>query len=174
MTARKQNGEVARDAGVREKKKPGRKKGDGGRNNPASNPTPLQREQQEKAFYLSLEGRSVREIAAELDLGYSTAAKYVRIEEERRQKQTDADRERNTMRAIETYETIKRRAFKKSDRIDELMESAVAGENVRVTDHSLDPALKAQERIDRIRGIDAPLKVDAGIEKLVSALDARD
>ena len=34
-------------------------------------------------------------------------------------------------------------------------------------------AVKARERIDKIRGIDAPVKVDAGIDGLVAALSAR-
>jgi hypothetical protein len=153
------------------RKKPGRKKGDGGRNHPERNPTPEQRDLQEKAFYHSIDGRSTRWIAAELKIGQRQAAEYVRIEERRRADELGERRETQTARSVQTYERIKQRALSKSDRYDDIVEQIRTGQSdAKVNDHTLDAAIKAQERIDKVLGIDAPSKVDIGLQSLLESL----
>jgi hypothetical protein len=155
------------------RKKGGRKKGDGGRNDPEKNPMPRQRELQEKAFDFSVEGHSARWIAKELKITLATASKYIRIEERRHAAALAENRDQQTARSIRCYESIKTRAFRKAAISEDILEKIKGGAPAKLSEHYLDTAIKAQERIDRIRGVDAPLKIDAGYEKLVDALNAR-
>jgi hypothetical protein len=146
------------------RKKPGRKKGSGGRNHAERNPTPRQRELQEKAFYFSLEGRSARWIANELGIGARQAGEYIRIEERRRADELGERRETQTARSVQTYEMIKQRALSKSDRFDSIIAQIDQGKSdAKVNDHTLDAAIKAL-------GIDAPSKVDVGLAALLESL----
>jgi hypothetical protein len=152
--------------------KPARKKGGPGRNSAEKNPTPLQRERQAKAFELSVEGRTTRSIGAELGISEHTAAAYIRIEERRRAEELKSRRDTVTARSIQAYERIKEKALKRAGVCDDIIEQIKTGSSdARINDHSLDAALKAQERIDKIQGVDAPTKLDLGMQLLQDALD---
>jgi transposase len=125
----------------------------------------------EKAFYLHVEGHSVRAIGQKLKIDKNTAAKYVREEGERRSAALEADRDHATATSIATYEAVKRRAFARADRCDKILAKVENGKlDAKISDHSLSDATKAQERIDRIQGVDAPAKIDAGLRELAAAL----
>lgn len=133
--------------------------------------TPAQLERQEKAYALHIEGLTYREIAEALKCDKDTVTRDIHAEWERRSSEIEERREFEKARAVNFYERVIGRAMKKSELYDTLL-SERAG--AKVTDHTLDSAIKARERIDKILGIDAPTKIDLGLEKLVQALEADD
>jgi FixJ family two-component response regulator len=117
--------------------------------------TAAQLERQAKVYDYHVAGASVRKIAAKLRIDKSTVMRDIAEERRLRVKAAGEDAEVYRVDAIAFYETIKRRSIRASD------DSRWVSE-----------AVKAQTRIDRIRGIDQPVKVDAGLEGLLKALDA--
>lgn len=148
------------------------RKGGKGRNRSDTNPTPRQRELQHKAFEMSVAGRTTRSIGAELGVSEHTAADYIRIEERRRADELKHRRDTVTARSIGAYEHIKERALRRAAVCDDILGEIKAGTlDAKVLDHSLGEAIKAQERIDKIQGVDAPTRLDVNIETLKNALD---
>lgn len=160
--------------------------------------TQHQLERQEKVFMLHLQGITTRALAKQFNCSQPTILSDLRAEETRRSAELGERREAETAAAIAVYRDIYRRALAKSDMYDEVLASAMErveliekgaeedslGEKrrkvdyqaagIHVTDRSLDAALKAQERIDKIRGIDAPTKVELGVVGLIDALALKD
>ena len=129
---------------------------------------------QAKAFELSVDGRTTRSIGSELGISEHTAASYIRIEERRRADELQKRRDTAQARSIASYENIKQRALKRAGNVNEIIEAIKDGKSdARINDHSLDAALKAQERADKIQGLDAPTRLETGIQVLVNALDGK-
>jgi hypothetical protein len=133
--------------------------------------TPRQRELREKAFYLHIEGHSYRAIGQILEIHPDTAGKYVRAEYELRVVEFDKNRDEATFRAWAFYESVKRRAIKRAEAYDAAMG---AGTAKGLSDNSFMAALKAQERIDKILGVDSPSKLDDSLRRLAEALQEPD
>ena len=119
---------------------------------------------------LSIDGMSLRQIAVELKIDKDTANRYVNAEAERRAEELGERRETEKARAVSFYTGVIVRALKKSDLNDQITEKILNGEDMKVTDRSLDAALKARERIDKILGVDAATKIDTGLQALIEAL----
>ncbi|MDB5069607.1 MAG: hypothetical protein JWM87_718 [Candidatus Eremiobacteraeota bacterium] len=136
--------------------------------------TAQQLERQEKAFLASvIDGKSVREIAAELGVDKDTVVSDIRHEEQRRADENAERREADKARSIAFYETVARRALRRAEISDEILEQIRDGAECekKVSDRSFDAALKARERIDKLIGLDAPTKVDLGLQQLMDALE---
>ncbi len=112
-------------------------------------------------------GKSVREIGAELGVDKDTITSDLRHEQERRAEELGERREGEKVRAVTFYESIIGRAMAQSDRNDALLAAGKGG----FSDRSLDVAIAARSRIDKLLGLDAPTRVDTGLEMLVAALD---
>jgi len=136
---------------------------------PAERPrTPAQLERQERAFMLSVtQGKSVREIGAELGIDKDTVASDLRREQDRRAEELGERRENERIRAVAFYESIIGRAIAQSDRLDALLAAGKGG----FSDRSLDVAIAARTRIDKILGIEAPTRIDPGFDVLLAALE---
>lgn len=127
--------------------------------NGESSRTSRQLERQERVFALSvLSGKTVREIAAELDISAHTVLADLRCEQDRRSEELGERREVEKARAIAFYQHV-------------------IAEGLRAADGSLDAkglfvAIRARTRIDAILGLDAPEKisVDGTLQTLVAAL----
>lgn len=129
--------------------------------------TPAQLKRQESAFMLSVtKVKSVREIGAELGVDKDTITSDLRHEQERRAEELGERREAEQVRAISFYEGIIAAAMAKSDRLDALLAAGKGG----FSDRSLDVAIAARSRIDKLLGLEAPTRVDTSIEMLVAAL----
>lgn len=130
--------------------------------------TPAQLERQEHAFSLSvMHGKSVREVAAELGCDKDTAAADIRREQDRRAEELGERRENERVRAVTFYEHIIGRAIAQSDRNDALLVAGKGG----FSDRSLDVAIAARARIDKILGLDAPVRIDPGFDVLLAAIE---
>jgi len=161
--------------------------------------TAKQLERQEKVFLLNLQGISTRELARDFKCSQNTILADLRHEELRRSDELASRREGETARSVAMYQDVIRRALAKSDMYDAILASSMAkadkaaaeygdedparerrgktdyqAAGIHVTDRSLDAVLKAQERIDKIRGIDAPTKVEVGVQGLIEALALKD
>lgn len=121
--------------------------------------TPAQKTLQEQAFYLHIEGQTVREIGAELGINYKTAARYVREEERLRAKEFEENREAERARRVARWQQISRQC-------DTYVSVPGSG--------ALGAKAKAEENIDKILGVAAPTKIDLGIQGLVDALKCGD
>lgn len=118
-----------------------------------------------RAFLMSIvDGMSTREIGAVLDIDHHTAAKYIREESARRAKSLDATREQMVAEAVAFYDEASSLGIELARKsTDAYMQPLVKG---------LDAAIKARERKDKILGLDAPVKVDMGLQELVNAINA--
>lgn len=141
-------------------------------------PTRRQAELREAAFYLHVDGYSCRQIAAKLEITKDTAAAYVRYESEKRAPEFEKQREAAAFQSVSFYQGIKRRALEMHAAIQETLDNIAENANfegqVRITEHYLADATKAQERIDKILGTDAAVKLDAGLQQLAEALREAD
>lgn len=137
------------------------------RKKPGKRGTALTNKLQEEAFLLNvMEGLSCREIAERMGIDKDTAAKYIRVETERRAKELGGERDKHTARAVAFYSTVAAKAVKLADKADAaFMQPLVKG---------LDSAIHARERIDKLLGLDAPTKIDMGLQSLIDALGAGD
>ena len=131
--------------------------------------TPAQLDRQSEIFDMSVcELLSYRQIIAAFkergeSLSMDTVVADIRHEEQRRADELGARRETEKARSVAFYESVQRegmRLAKKSD--DAFMQPLARG---------LDSAVKARERIDKILGLDAPTKVELGIQSLLESLD---
>lgn len=150
---------------------PKRKVGDG---NGKTVRTAQQLARQERCFTLSvMQNRTIRQIAAEVGIDTKTVMKDIRAEEQRRADEIADRREMEKARAVTFYGDIAKRALKKSDKHDEFIQRILNDPDFegKINDRSLQDAISARERIDKILGIDAPTKVDLGLQALVDALN---
>jgi len=130
----------------------GARKGGGGR----SARTPMQIERQERVFKLSvLERRTVRQIAAIEKIDPKTVLSDLKQEAARRAEERAATREQD----IEIHLAL----------IDDLREQALAAKGIPGTG-AFGAASKAIEMRGKILGLEAPLKVDAGLADVLKAL----
>jgi transposase len=135
--------------------------------------TAAQLERQEKHFNMSvLDGLTYREIKAKTGASLETIVADIREEALRRADELGDRRESEKARSVAFYESIKVKALRKSELNDKILEKILAGEGGKVSDRSLEAALKAQERIDKIQGVDAPTKVDLGLQQLIDAINS--
>jgi transposase len=111
---------------------------------------------QEQAFYLSIEGKTCREIAKVLNIDKTTASKYIRAEEQIRADELAGRREAEKARRIARLQKLSKIAEDKAD---------IPGSG------ALGACGKFEEMINRILGVDAPTKVEVGIQALVDALN---
>jgi DNA-binding MarR family transcriptional regulator len=111
---------------------------------------------QEQAFYLSVEGKTCREIAKILNIDKTTASKYIRAEEQIRAEELAERRESEKARRIARLQQLSKLAESKSD---------VPGSG------ALGACGKFEEMINRILGVDAPTKIDVGLKDLLNAFD---
>jgi len=120
------------------------------------------------------DGFSVRQIAAQLQINKDTVSLYIHAERTKRADDINADREARKTEAIGFYQGIKRRALRMHDTIQQTLETISEATNyegqLRIHEHYLSDATKAQERIDKIEGLDAPLKIDGTLRALSEAL----
>jgi len=129
--------------------------------------TPAQLERQEKAYDLHISGKTYRQIAEILSCDKDTVTTDIRAEQQRRADEIAERREVEKARAVSLYERVIDRALKKSDIYDEL----VMQPGAKVTDRTLEAVIHARERIDKVLGVDAPTKIDLGLDKLFTAFD---
>ena len=111
---------------------------------------------QEQAFYLSVEGKTCREIAKILNINKDTASKYIRAEEQVRAEELAERRESEKARRIARLQQLSKLAESKAE---------IPGSG------ALGACGKFEEMINRILGVDAPTKVEVGIQALVDALN---
>ena len=118
---------------------------------------------QEQVFEMSvMYGMTVRQIARMLRASLTTIIADLKRETLIRVEAQKAREDHESQIAIEFYTDIARQA------------QNAARDPVFPGDVSqFGTAVKARERIDRIKGIDAPVRIDAGIDGLVAALSAR-
>lgn len=111
---------------------------------------------QEKAFYLSVEGKTCRQIGEILGINKTTASEYIRAEEALRAEELGAQREAEKARRIARLQHL----------------SKLAEESRSIPGSGAFGACgKFEEMINRILGVDAPTKIDLGLETLFSAFD---
>lgn len=116
-----------------------------------------------EAFLLSSKGYGVRDIGQALGINKDTASKYVREETERLRERLQSDRDTQAAEAIAFYDEIAVLGIELARKsTDAFMQPLVKG---------LDAAVKARERKDKILGLDAPTKIDLGLQKLFAAFD---
>lgn len=142
--------------------------------------TAVQLARQQKCFELSvLGGKTVREIAIELKIDKDTAARDIYAEQVRRRDENAQRVDFESARAIGFYERMIARSMKRADMADTLMASLLdspqcdeSGEKRKgvqwVSDRSLETAMKARERIDKLLGLDAPTKVEVDSVKMMT------
>ncbi|TAM90621.1 hypothetical protein EPN42_05620 [bacterium] len=159
-------------------KPPVRKKGDGIGNGKGRTRTPAQLERQERVFELSvMDGKTVRAIAAEVGISQDTVISDLRHEGQRRSDEIAERREVEKARAVSFYSHVAQEGLRLAAEADGVEEIGGSDEqpprlvSKAALARGLDSAIKARERIDKILGIDAPTKVEVGIEKLLQAFD---
>jgi hypothetical protein len=108
--------------------------------------TAKQLERQEKCFNLSIEqSKSTREIALAMKMSKTTVSDDIRAELLRRHTENASRREYETTRAVAFYERMIALALTfEPDRIK------------RIPDKSINTAIKARERIDKLFGLEGP------------------
>jgi len=144
-------------------KKPSVQTGTTVRRNTGNRTKALREQLQEQAFLLNvIHGKTCREIGKELGIDKDTASKYIRDEEKRRGQELSDARDAHTARAVAFYSAVATKGIKLAEKAEEAFMQPLA--------RGLDSAIHARERIDKLLGLDAPTKVDVGLQKLVDAL----
>lgn len=140
--------------------------------------TPVQLQRQERVFDLAVvSGKSYRLIAKELGIALETVVSDMRHEEARRAEELTARRETEKARAVAFYDEVAREGMRLARRSDETVEFGGDGPHAGVASpysslaRGLDAAIKARERVDKILGLDAPTRVEVGLQGLLDALD---
>lgn len=129
--------------------------------------TVIQKERQEKVFLRHVGGETIRQIAADLRCSTATVTRDLRAEEARRADELAERRATETARAVAYYEEVARDAKRRGEFYDELLAER---NGAKVSDHTLDARIQARTRIDKLLGIDAPTKIEVGVQALVDAL----
>lgn len=128
---------------------------------------PKELARQERIFMASVMGeQSVRQIAARESVSPMTVRADLRREYERRAAELGSRREFELVRAISTYEFVIAEAVRKSNLYD-----GIAREGRWVSDGTLQTLINARTRIDRLLGLDAPTRVDVGLQALLDAME---
>jgi hypothetical protein len=140
--------------------------------------TPRQLERQFRAYQLAVvEEKTVRELAEILGVAQCTVVSDIRHEAERRAEKIRADQDVEVAKSVSFYEGIIRMALQKGKIYDAMIARALKDQTARlqakVNDRTLDTALKARERIDKVLGIESPIKIDTGLSTLLDALKPR-
>lgn len=140
---------------------------------PADPNNPARVELREKAFTMRLDRASLRDIAKALHCNKDTAKILVDEELAIRAEERKAQRETDKEDSISFYEAVQKRALDQHDTELSILKKIDSGarENAKVSTHALSDGIRAQERIDKIKGIDAPTKLDLGLQDLLGALD---
>jgi hypothetical protein len=95
-----------------------------------------------------------------MNLAPSTVVQYLHEEELRRAAELGARREEEKARPVGFYSAVASKAI-------DIAEKALSpGDSARLSE-----AIKARQRIDRIIGLDAPTRVDVGLDVLLNALN---
>ena len=135
------------------------KQEDGQTRAPTRARTPAQLERQEKAYHASVVLQmSHRAIAKELKVDKDTIADDIRHESRARVEANAANREYNQANALAMLAEVIRRALRRDSR-------------GQVGDRSLDTIVRAQEQIHKLLGLDAPTKVEVGIQDFLKAFE---
>jgi hypothetical protein len=134
------------------------------------NITPYQLERQEAVYNLHIVGFSLRRIRTQLtspardgtapkyaNLGEHTMVQDIERERVRRAAKNGDKAEEHRQDAIAYYEIIKQKAI-------------AAGPDSG--SRWITEGVKAQERIDKIRGLDQPIRLDVGLSKLWERIDS--
>lgn len=151
--------------------------------------TPQQLARQARAFQMSVvEDKSIREIAADLGVDKDTINSDIRHEGERRAAELADQRDVEKARSIAVYRHVIKLALAKGERYDQVVKlitgeieidpdteqerqkKGTGGGKASVTDRTLGDIVAAQTRIDKLLGVDAPTKVDLGLQQLIDAL----
>lgn len=134
-----------------------------GARNPGKRGAELTRALQEQAFFLNvIEAKSCRQIAEVMGIAPDTASKYIRAEGKRRAADLEATYESEKARSIAFYDEVAARGLTLAQKADDaFMQPLIKG---------LDSAVHARERRDKILGLDAAVKIDAGLQPLIDAL----
>jgi predicted transcriptional regulator len=121
----------------------------------------------EQAFMLNVvHGKTCRQIAELLGINKETASIYIREESKRRTASLDAERDSQTARAVAFYDNVAAIGIELAQKSHEpFMQQLIKG---------LDTAVKARERKDKLLGLDAPTKIEVGLEDLLKAVSAGD
>ncbi|MBC5825831.1 MAG: hypothetical protein GIW99_04945 [Candidatus Eremiobacteraeota bacterium] len=114
-----------------------------------------------KCYALHVDGVSVQDIAARLDINRHTAGEYIREAFTQRKAQLDVELSHMVAVQHDRYHQIARRALKIAD------EAKMPGDTGR-----LDTAIRAYERMDKVLGVEAPARHDAGIETFLNRMEA--
>jgi len=156
-------------------RRPGNAKGNG-----KNRRTPQQLERQERVFNLSvIENKTIREIAAEESINPATVMSDLRHEEQRRADEISERRELEKARAISFYSHVAQEGLRLAAQADGIEEIGGGDDDEKpprlvskaALARGLDSAIKARERQDKILGIDAPTKLDVGLQLLADALN---
>lgn len=122
---------------------------------------------QEACYELHIMGYSHRRIAAELTAPPKGAEpRYTRLDRGTVARDIEAERKRRVEIAGEKADAYR------ADSV--AFYEAIKQKAIEASDHSrwVSEGVKAQERIDRIRGIDQPIKLETGLERLWQKIDA--
>jgi transposase len=134
--------------------------------------TAAQLDRQEKVFDRNVMfGRTIRQLAAEFGISPETVISDLRHEEQRRSKENAARRSADLARSLSFYDGVIAIAQEKSKLYDTLLGER---DGAKISDHTLDAMLKARERQDKLLGLEAPTKVDLGIQALLAAIGGGD
>ena len=142
--------------------------------------TAQQLERQENVFRMSVvQMKTTREIAKELSISQQTVTSDIRHEAARRADEIKERRAEELARSVSVYQNVQRLALNKGQRYDKVVEKMLDGGGEKggrasVTDRTLDSIISAQERIDKLLGLDAPTKVEVGLSALLDALTVPD
>ncbi len=132
--------------------------------------TQYQLDRQSECFMLSVEGWSIRAIAQNKSLACNTVLADIKAEQAVRADQIRERAESEKARSVSFYESVAKRAIRKAEVCDRILDSIASGGDAKLTEKYLDTAIKARERIDKILGLDAPTKVEIGIATLIESL----
>lgn len=136
--------------------------------------TTKQLARQNDVYNRRIAGQTINEIADDLGIDRKTVMRDERCEGELRAKELGERRSTEKAKAVNFYEHVASRALKRANVADEILEKI--RDNIefegKVTDRSLDTALHARERIDKVMGVEEAVKVDLGIQPLLDALDS--
>ena len=147
--------------------------------------TPQQLKRQEEVFLANvIEGKTVRQLAAQFKISQETVISDIRHEEKRRADENAARRDTDKARSTSFYEHVAAEALRLAAQADGI--EVIGTESEDPNDRppklvskqglvrALDSAIKARERIDKLLGLDAPTKIDVAVQGLVEALTTID
>lgn len=133
--------------------------------------SPRQLERQNKSYNLHLVGKSYDAIAVELAVDRKTVMRDVAAEGKLRAAELGDRRATEIARSVDLYTEVIRRAGERATIADEILEAIKGGSEARVNDQSLQVMINARERIDKVLGVEAAVKIDVGMQPLLEALN---